>query len=616
MHAYQIKSVELMHDKSEKAVHCATNGDLLRARELIDELRFLRATYASAIPQGREELQQDTNEKNYPEGFALLVNKLNTNFETIAQWLNAAQGAFSEQELFQSQEGINIYLDSQIPLVWNWLEDIIIILKDPEKKFTAALRARGQKKIIVLEAGENQRDICYLQTPEDAFSALRDWAEDPVGRTIIISNAPDRKPDESLMKEIREVFQCFVIGINTVQHFSRTWALQQIKNLPKVVSHNNVMDLTSTFKGKKCIIVSPGPSLKNNIALLEDHAGEHIVIAVAQACPALLKNNIYPDFVMVVDPIDYTHVLDGMDCAKIPGLIIADTCHPKFYELPFQNIFSYFAMGPALNSAEIMSAEPMRLFGGSVSVTAADLAVKLGAEEISLIGSDLSFTDEIYYGYVPPGEDVPTKIEDVRTETYTLPGYFGGEVITKPDYLSFKREFEQLAAENSEEVTFNNCTEGGAYITGFNHIPLKKVLSEKIGLKKNLPFYENETEAISRNLKKLLLHLLEERTSLNKVNLLTRDCMQIAEKIRDPGDQKISALNKKEKKLILAANSTQSLDLFCTPQIKAIQRQIGRINSFDGNIELSISMYQMIFDAIEEIRVALSEQIAAIKTLS
>ena len=57
---------------------------------------------------------------------------------------------------------------------------------------------------------------------------------------------------------------------------------------------------------------------------------------------ALLKHNIYPDFVMVVDPIDYTHVLDGMDCAKIPGLIIADTCHPKFYALPFQNIFSYF----------------------------------------------------------------------------------------------------------------------------------------------------------------------------------------------------------------------------------------------------------------------------------
>ena len=99
MHAYQIKSVELMHDKSEKAVQCATNGDLLRARELVDELRFLRATYASAIPQGQVELQQGTNEKNYSEGFALLVNKLNTNFEIIAQWLNAAQGAFSDTHL-------------------------------------------------------------------------------------------------------------------------------------------------------------------------------------------------------------------------------------------------------------------------------------------------------------------------------------------------------------------------------------------------------------------------------------------------------------------------------------------------------------------------------------
>ncbi|MDB9756670.1 hypothetical protein OAB62_03205, partial [Pseudomonadales bacterium] len=74
MHAYQIKSVELMHDKSEKAVQYATNGDLLWARELVDELRFLRATYASAIPKGQEELQQDTKKKNHSEGFALLVN--------------------------------------------------------------------------------------------------------------------------------------------------------------------------------------------------------------------------------------------------------------------------------------------------------------------------------------------------------------------------------------------------------------------------------------------------------------------------------------------------------------------------------------------------------------
>lgn len=616
MHAYQLRSIELMLDKSEKAVQYATAGDLHRARELIDELRFLRATYASAITATREEQKQGGNEKNNSGNLTLLLNELNTNLETIAQWLNAAQGAFSQEELFQSLEGINIYLDSQIPLVWNWLEDIIIILKDPEKKFTSAMRARGQKKIIVLEAGESQKDICYLQTPEDAFPALRDWAEDPVGRTIIVTNAADSKPSEPLMKEIREVFQCFIIGTNTVQHFSRTWALQQLKNLPQVVSHQNVMALTTVFEGKKCIIVSPGPSLKNNISLLENHARDHVVIAVAQACPALLKHNIYPDFIMVVDPQDYTHVLDGMNCAKVPGLIIADTCHPNFYAQPFQNIFSYFAMGAALKSAEIMSVQPLRLFGGSVSVAAADLAVKLGAEEICLIGSDLSFTKEIYYGTVSVIHDGPTKAEDVQSRLFTIPGYFGGEVTTKPDYMSFKREFEQLAAENAEEIVFNNCTEGGAYIAGFNHIPLKEVLSEKIGLTKNLLLPKTSTEAIRENLEQLSLNLVEERTKLNKVNILVRDCMQLAEKIRDPHDRKVAALNKKEKRLILATNSTQSLDLFCTPQIKAIQRQIGRINSFEGNIALSTTMYQMISDAIEEIREALSEQIAVIKRLN
>tara|TARA_B110000977_G_C11066731_1_gene488063 strand:+ start:677 stop:2527 length:1851 start_codon:yes stop_codon:yes gene_type:complete len=616
MHAYQLKSVELMHDKSEKAVQCATSGDLHKARELVDELRFLRAAFASVLGLGQEEQQQDTTQKEYSKNLAQLVSKLNTNFETIAQWLNAAQAAFPQQTLFQSKEGINIYLDSQIPAVWNWLEDIIIIQEDPEKEFTTALRARGQKKIIVLAAGDNQKDICYLETPDDALPGLRDWAADPVGRTILISNALDPKPNETLMKEIREVFLCFIIGTNTVRNFSRTWALQQIRNVTRVVSHKNVMDLAPIFNGKKCIIVSPGPSLKNNIALLEDHADEHIVIAVAQACPALLKHSIYPDYVMVVDPKDYSHVLEGTDCSKIPGLIIGDVCHPTFYAMPFQNIFTYFAVAPALDSANIMSAEPQPLFGGSVSVAATDLAIKLGAKEICLIGSDLSFTEEIYYGGVSVIGGGATRAEEVKTQPFTIPGYFGGEVTTKPDYLSFKREFEQLAAENAEELTFNNCTEGGAYIQGFNHIPLAEVLSREIGLKKNLALPENSANAIRGNLKNLLRNLLEERTRLNKVNILARECMQLAEKISDPSDKKLAALNKKEKKLILATNSTKSLDLFCTPEIEAIQRQIERINSFEGNIALSKSMYQMIFDAIEEIRLALSEQIAAIKTLN
>lgn len=309
-------------------------------------------------------------------------------------------------------------------------------------------------------------------------------------------------------------------------------------------------------------------------------------------------------------------MLEGTDCSKIPGLIIGDVCHPIFYAMPFQNIFTYFAVAPALDSANIMSAEPEPLFGGSVSVAATDLAIKLGAKEICLIGSDLSFTDEIYYGGVSVIGGGATKAEEVKTQPFTIPGYFGGEVTTNPEYVSFKREFEQLAAENAEELTLNNCTEGGAYIQGFNHIPLAEVLSREIGLKKNLALPENSANAIRSNLKNLLRNLLEERTRLNKVNMLARGCMQLAEKISDPIDKKLAALNKKEKKLILAINSTTSLDLFCTPEIEAIQRQIERINSFEGNIALSKSMYQMIFDAIEEIRLALSEQITAIKTLN
>ena len=615
MHKYQLKSVALMHDKSEKAVQYATSGSLLKARESIDELRFLRAVFAMAKGIETNTTDQGDEQKEISKNLTAQLEALNNNLATISNWLDATQKAFPKEELVQSAEGVNIYLDSQIPLVWNWLEDVVIIQTGTDENFISALKTRGQRKIIVLSAGESTKDTLYIETPNDALPMLKGWIDDPVGRQIFIAPERASERDKALLNEIKEIYLCFVIRDNTKRKFSRRWALQQIANLPQIIRNKNIKDLTTVFSGKKCIIISPGPSLKKNIKLLKDNESEHIVIAVAQACPALLKHNIHPDFVMVIDPIDYSHVLDGTDCSKIPGLIIGDICHPAFYKKPFQNIFTFFALSPALNSADIVKAEPMPLFGGSVSIAAVDLAMKLGAKEISLIGSDLSFADEIYYGYEPSTEGEATKTSELTFPTFIIPGYFGDEVITKPEFLTFLKEFEELAATTGDDQTLNNCTEGGAYIEGFNHIPLAEVLAKE-PRKKNLRQFPNNTpREISDNLKSLLKSLSEERNKLNKAKILTKECLQLAEKLRSPDDKKLATLNKKEKQLVLLTNSTESLDLFCNTEIEAVQRQIGRINSFEGNIKLSKNMYQMIFNAIEVLRVALSEQITVMKDL-
>ena len=39
-------------------------------------------------------------------------------------------------------------------------------------------------------------------------------------------------------------------------------------------------------------------------------------------------------------------------------------------------------------------------------------------------------------------------------------------------YYVFAKQFSDLAADFSDRVSFYNCTEGGAHIDGYSHIPL------------------------------------------------------------------------------------------------------------------------------------------------
>jgi hypothetical protein len=61
----------------------------------------------------------------------------------------------------------------------------------------------------------------------------------------------------------------------------------------------------------------------------------------------------------------------------------------------------------------------------------------------------------------------------------TLPGYFGGTVQSPSDYYLFHHQFELIAANigsKNPDVSLYNCTEGGAFIKGFQHELLQKVL--------------------------------------------------------------------------------------------------------------------------------------------
>ena len=283
MHAYQIKSLSLLLQKSELVVEHATSGNLASARSILDEIRFLRAVFLQELNVKEDSSLVYVDEDSSSKKLLSQVAKLNTNLEIIFRWLESTRLSFDAETLVKTREGIDVYLDTQIPAIWNWLEDLVILPEDPEGAFSSALAERGQNKIIVLSSGQNRENIRHISTPDEATAAIGGWSDEPIGRQIFVKTSPNSQKDELLLKELKEIFIAFAVRRNTKQGFSKRWGLQQIENLEKVVSAKNMDDLKPVIDGRKCVIVSPGPSLEKNITLLENSGHEHIVIAVAQA---------------------------------------------------------------------------------------------------------------------------------------------------------------------------------------------------------------------------------------------------------------------------------------------------------------------------------------------
>ena len=62
-----------------------------------------------------------------------------------------------------------------------------------------------------------------------AYETLSDWSTHAIGRSIVLSADSLSEQARPLLDEISQIFKGFRIGQNTKAHFSRAWALQQIK---------------------------------------------------------------------------------------------------------------------------------------------------------------------------------------------------------------------------------------------------------------------------------------------------------------------------------------------------------------------------------------------------
>lgn len=197
---------------------------------------------------------------------------------------------------------------------------------------------------------------------------------------------------------------------------------------------NHVRELFGTLHGHKIVIAGGGPSLKDEIKWLKEQKEiyNRTIICASTVLRLFLDNEITPDIVVVVDTgRDQIRHMEGVDAdlTKNITLVYHPTVMPEFVGA-WQGRRYYYN-----NPSELYTS-------GTVMHTVADLAVKMGAVEIVMLGCDFCYPANKSH---VDGASHFKQIEARPSLIETLDGY-GNKVHTDLNLAQYHRHLEDYIA--------------------------------------------------------------------------------------------------------------------------------------------------------------------------
>lgn len=348
-------------------------------------------------------------------------------------------------------------------------------------------------------------------------------------------------------EEIEKIHGVYQSNYRNLMEKSHWWTFMLFYNIPQVLNYQDLHSLKGCYKGKTAVIISAGPSLDKNIEDLKPYRDKVVVFCVGTALRTAIMNGIIPDFVVSIEISPNTKKqLDVPELSEMK-LIAATNAYSGIFELKPKCFLNYHLNKDAASQwlGGLLNA-PMEEYesAGTVSIIALYSAKMMGADKIIFIGQDLAYTDNqcytqssLYGGYrVEEGKNIA--LQDAETTKknlgvddntitnqmkvlsnglYYIKGHNNKRVLSRSDLMLFIFYFEEIAENLGDDIKFVNSTEGGAYIKGFEHIPLKESLEKYAG---GAPFEKdlntNITKLTTKDLKKRKKLLIQELRALVK----------------------------------------------------------------------------------------------------
>ena len=627
------KILALMATESRAILSYGTKDDEEGTRQSIDNLRGLHAKLQTIDNTVRRRLEQ------LPDKIKASIHQDLTDIKRaekfIFEWNNRYKYLIPFNTLVQTSAGRHRILDYILPLKWNFQGDIFVIKREVDLCFIPELIGRGQARILAIGIDTESNSIfhhkaIFAKNSNDIKKYLTTMTSPRADRLCTLRyDDTDIETDDELWDETKHAFTLLLTNKLTVEAFGSVWLTQGLQNMKSIANGINMDAIKSQLKGLPVVIVSPGPSLDKNIHLLHKLKGHAIIMAAAQCAKALHKIALIPDFIVIADPGNLVYFLEGVDISEVGALIAGVSCHPGFFNKPFKNIISFNANASVDRWITNVFNDTIPLASaGSVSIDCFLLAKYLESSAIIMVGLDLALSGGSTYSNESANSKSIAIIDEARKtiqytnvdsnmeqvyidkglsskdtveKLYTLPGYYGGKVITRPNYYLFYNEFVDLArqeAESSKPTPIINCTEGGAYINGFQHMKLSEAINK---YRSDVQVKVNEKICLAKNLMDSSLRIKKYEYFMNinisrlkSVIKLINECRTISKQL-PASEETLNKLTRIEKKLISKVKQMPFLSL---PNFSVVQQAL-EISSDAENIKDSNGVAQYLYDALE-----------------
>jgi hypothetical protein len=303
-----------------------------------------------------------------------------------------------------------------------------------------------------------------------------------------------------LQKKIRGLMEAKAFFSLSEQKYGDLFARSTLFSLPFWLQAPPIDRLFQQLK-RPAVLALPGPSLKKNLFLLKRFRSTFTLFAVSRSMSMLEERGITPDYMAHLEAQDFCEFIQGRANVAASQFLLEEQTHWKYWQVSRQTWCFHNHLNPVAAHLVDTYPELKRLSvpcGGSVATSLLSLAVLLGCSPIILVGQDLAMSTKGSF-YINQHDDTGARVQ--------RPGYFGGTVTSRMNYHQFGEWLSEAVQEfkhHFPRTHFVNATEGGSLIEGFDHLPLRHILTRLPRHYTPLPSFPKSRPAIPHALRRLI----------------------------------------------------------------------------------------------------------------